>query len=221
VVVAGTDMTVIMRVQFHLDDKDSMPLLLEPNAPIAEYQIPANKKWMVLMGDNPLPDTVFPVVRTPHYSLVRLPEPEPAVVNMKLSGTPDPRFVSGIEGLSHAEPWGRWSNAKRVLIHFAQPLPRRAGVLLSAKAYDINATLPFTVRVGGQSKEVRLGWSEQHLRLQFDTDGSARTLEIDIPKPVSPEELGRPGDPRKLGIGISEITITKGADAISSAQTAR
>ena len=210
-VVAGTDMTQVMRVQFHIDDRDSMPLQLESNAPIAEYQIPANKKWMVVLGDVSLPDTVTPVVRTPHYTLARLPEPEPAVVNMHLSRAPDPAFVSGLEGLSHAEPWGRWSDAKRVVIHFAQPLPRRTGLILSAKAYEVNTTLPFTVRVGGDSKQFRLGWAEQHIGLHFDTDGTARSLEIEVPQPVSPEELGRPGDPRKLGIGISAITITYGA----------
>lgn len=210
VVVAGTDMTAIMRVQFHLDDKDSTGLLLESSGPIQEYQIPPDKKWLLLLGDIPLPGTVRPVVRTPHYSLVRLPEPEPALVKLDLSRAPDPQLVTGLEGLSHAEPWGRWSDAKRVRIHFAQPLPRRTGIILSAKAYEVNTTLPFTVRIGGDSKQFRLGWAEQHIGLHLDTDGSARTLEIEVPQPVSPEELGHPGDPRKLGIGISQIIITDG-----------
>ncbi|SFD85677.1 ArnT family glycosyltransferase [Massilia yuzhufengensis] len=218
VVVAGTDMTVIMRVQFHLDDKDSIPLLLEPNTPMAEYQVPANKKWMVLVGDVPLPASVHPVVRTPHYSLVRLPDPEPAVVTIKMSEQPDPVSVSGIEGLSHAELWGRWSDAKRVVIHFAKPLPRRAGVVLNARGYDVNATLPFTAHIGDVSKEFRVGWNLQQVGMHFDTDGQQRTLVIDIPRPISPAELGNPGDPRKLGIGIAELVITDGATAAQAAR---
>jgi hypothetical protein len=218
VVVAGTDMTQIMRVQFHLDDKDSVPLQLEPNAPLAEYQIPASKKWMVLLGDVPLPETVQPVVRTPHYSLLRLPDPEHPVVTMKMSTEPDPQFVRGIEGLSYAESWGRWSDARRVVIHFAQPLPRRTGVIISARAYDVNTTLPFTIRIGQTSKEFRIGWSEQHLGLHFDTDGTERTLIIEVPRPISPQELGNPGDPRKLGIGISELIITDGARPAQAAR---
>ncbi|MGH8853304.1 MAG: DUF7024 domain-containing protein [Telluria sp.] len=211
VVVAGTDMTQIMRVQFHLDDKDSVPMLLDSTGPIAEYRLPPSKKWMVLLGDVRLPDNVQAVVRTPHYSLVRLPDPEYPVVTVKMSSAPDPAFVTGIEGLSHAEPWGRWSNGARVVVHFAQPLPRRLGVVLSAKAYDVNATLPFTARVGGASKEFRVGWGEQQIGLHFDTDGTERTLVIEVPRPVSPESLGHPGDPRLLGIGISELIITDGA----------
>lgn len=218
VVVAGTDMTQIMRVQFHIDDKDSMGLLLESSGPIGEYQIPADKKWMVVLGEASLPDIARPVASTPQYTLARLPDPEPALVNLHLSRAPDPAFVSRLEGLSHAESWGRWSDSKRVVIHFAQPLPRRTGLILKARAYEVNTTLPFTVRVGGDSKQFRLGWTEQHIGLHFDTDGSARTLEIDVPQPISPEELGRPGDPRKLGIGISEITIT---DGTRPAQAAR
>lgn len=210
VVIAGTDMTVIMRTQFHLDDKDSTGLLLASNAPLQEYQIPPDKKWLLLLGDIPLPGKVRPVVRTPHYSLARLPEPDPALLKLDLSHAPDPQVVTGLEGLSRAEPWGRWSDAKRVRIHFAQPLPRRTGIILSAKAYEVNTGLPFTVRIGADSKQFRLGWAEQPIGLHFETDGKARTLEIEVPQPVSPEELGRPGDARKLGIGISRIVVTDG-----------
>lgn len=218
VVVAGTDMTVIMRVQFHLDNRDSAGLLLEPNAPLQEYQIPPTKKWLLTLGDIPLPDTVQPLVRTPYYSLVRLPEPEPTLLELDLSRAPDPQVVSGLEGLSHPEPWGRWSDAKRVRIEFAQPLPRRTGITFSAKAYEVNTTLPFTVRVGGDSKQFRLDWFEQHIRMHFNTDGNARSLEIEIPQPVSPEQLGRPGDPRKLGIGISRIVVTDGGRPTQAAR---
>ncbi|UVW28146.1 hypothetical protein [Massilia sp. H6] len=212
VVVAGTDMTQIMRVQFHLDHPDSVPLMLETPGPIADYLVPINKKWMVLLGDqNQLPDSLTRVLHTPHYTVVRLPEPDRPVGRLHLSAQPDPQFITAMAGLSHAEAWGRWSDAKQVVIHFAQPLPRRVGVVLNARAYDINATLPFTAHVGGVTKEFRVGWHLQEIGLHFDTDGSARTLVIDVPQPVSPAERGSPGDPRKLGIGIAEITITDGS----------
>ena len=211
VVVMGKDMTQIMRVQFHLDHPDSVPLMIDTPGPIADYLVPINKKWLVLLGDqNQLPASLVPVLRTPHYTVVRLPEPDHPVGRFHLSAQPDPQFVTGLEGLSLAEAWGRWSDAKQVVIHFAKPLPRRVGVVLSARAYDINATLPFKARVDGVQKEFRVGWNLQEIGLHFDTDGTARTLVIDVPQPVSPAERGSPGDPRKLGIGIAEITITDG-----------
>jgi phosphoglycerol transferase len=43
--------------------------------------------------------------------------------------------------------------------------------------------------------------------LLFETDGTARSLAIDVPQPVAPSERGQPNDTRKLGIGITEIEI--------------
>lgn len=217
VVVAGTDMNEIMRVQFHIDHPDTAVMQLDHVGPIAEYQLPLRKKWMVLLGDYQLPAHVTPYYRTPHYVVVRLPDPEPVVGRLVLSAPMDPRLVDSFDGLSHAEPWGRWSDAKQVVIHFTQPLPRRAGVVFHARAYDRNAALPFKIRVGSQTREFRLGHGMQDIGLHFDTDGTARTVVIEVPQPVSPAELGQPGDPRKLGIGISEIVITDGARRVQGA----
>lgn len=210
VVVAGVDLSLMLRAQFHIDHPDTTTMVLD-FGPVAEYQLPLNKKWMLMLGEYEVPEHLATtVLRTPWYSVVRLPEPEPTVRHVKLASPPDPRVVTGVEGLSHIESWGRWSDAKRVVIHFAQPLPRRAGVVLAARAYDVNAGMPFKVHLGGQTKEVKLGWNLQEIGLHFDTDGTARTLVIEVPQPVSPEERGHPGDSRKLGIGIGEIIITDG-----------
>jgi len=210
VVVAGVDLSLMLRAQFHIDHPDTTTMVLD-FGPVAEYQLPLNKKWMLMLGEYEVPEHLATtVLRTPWYSVVRLPEPEPTVQHVKLASPPDPRVVTGVEGLSHIESWGRWSDAKRVVIHFAQPLPRRAGVVLAARAYDVNAGMPFKVHLGGQTKEVKLGWNLQEIGLHFDTDGTARTLVIEVPQPVSPEERGHPGDSRKLGIGIGEIIITDG-----------
>jgi phosphoglycerol transferase len=219
VVVAGDDMGLIMRAQFHIDHPDSVAMLLDTPGPLPEYQLPINKKWMVLLGNkNTLPENLTPTLRAPNYTVVRLPDPEPAVGRMPLSAQPDGSFVTQLEGLSHAEPWGRWSDAKQVVIHFAQPLPRRAGIVLNARAFDDNAGLPFKARVGGVEKEFRIGWHLQDIGLHFDTDGTARTLVIEVPKPISPAERGNPGDPRKLGIGIAEITVTDGTRRVQAAR---
>ncbi|WP_292040121.1 DUF7024 domain-containing protein [Massilia sp. UBA6681] len=105
-----------------------------------------------------------------------------------------------------------------MVIEFAQPLPRRAGVVLTARAYDVNANMPFKMHLGGQTREFKVGWHQQEIGLHFDTDGAARTLVIEVPQPVSPEERGHPGDSRKLGIGIGDIIIT---DGTKQAQAAR
>lgn len=220
VVVAGVDLSLMMRAQFHIDHPDTTTMMLD-FGPVAEYQLPLKKKWMLLLGDYQLPGNVTVVRQTPHYAVVRLPEPEPTLHHVKLSAPPDPQVVTGVEGLSHIEPWGRWSDGKQFVIRFTQALPRRVGLVLAARAYDVNANLPFKVHLGGQTREFRVGWHLQEIGLHFDLDEDARTLVIEVPQPVSPAERGNPGDTRKLGIGIGEIIITQGADATRPTQAAR
>lgn len=210
VVIAGVDISLMMRAQFHLDHPDTVWRVID-FGPIAEHQLPVNKKWLLLLGQYQVPDTVDTILRTPDYAFVRLPDPEPTVSRALLSEPLDPKVVTHVEGLSHIEAWGRWSDAKRVVIHFARPLPRRAGVVLTARAFDVNAKLPFRMTVGKQVKEFRAGWHDGEMGLRFDTDGEVRSIEIEVPQPVSPAERGNPGDTRTLGIGITEITITDGA----------
>jgi phosphoglycerol transferase len=93
-----------------------------------------------------------------------------------------------------------------VVLHFSQPLPRHARIVLKAQAYDVNTELPFTMHVGGRSEHFRLGWLPQEIGLMFDTDGNQRELAIDVPRPVRPSTRGQP-DTRPIGIGLSEIEI--------------
>jgi phosphoglycerol transferase len=110
--------------------------------------------------------------------------------------------------MSAAEAWGRWSDAGKVVLRFNAPLPRHLRVVLQARAYDVNTTQPFTMHVGDQSEHFRLGWASADIGLVFETNGKQRELVIDVPHPVSPLERGQL-DPRKLGIGISNIEISE------------
>jgi hypothetical protein len=41
-------------------------------------------------------------------------------------------------------------------------------------------------------------------------------LTIEVPRPISPAELGQPNDPRKLGIGIAAVEIRSGDQAVAA-----
>ncbi len=207
VVIAGRDQSLLMRAQFHIDHPDTTTMMLD-FGPVAAYQRPQNRKWMLLLGQYEVPGHLTTILRTPWYSFVRLPEPEFEVHRLKLSEAFDAHIVSATEGLSYRESWGRWSNAKRIVIHFARPLPRRTGLVLRVQAYDVNTTLPFKAHLGGQTRQFRVGWHQQEIGLHFETGGDARTLVIEIPQPVSPAERDNPRDRRKLGLGIGEIIVT-------------
>ena len=207
VVVVGNDMTQIMRVQFHIDDPDSMPMLIETGAEIPEYQVPVDHKWMLVLGDFALPQNVELVHAGNGFKLLRLPEPPPLIGRANLGAPLDPAFITAVEGLSGIEQTGRWSDSKQVVFHLAQPLPRRFIVSFNGRAFGDNANLPFTVRAGNTSRQFRLGWHMQPISLTFDTDGGADSITFEVPHPMSPAEMGTPGDERKLGIWMTDIAL--------------
>ena len=207
VVVVGNDMTQIMRVQFHIDHPDSMPMQIETGTEIPEYQVPVDHKWMVVLGDFKLPENVELAHAGNGFKLLRLPEPPPLIGRAELGAPLDPVFIKSVEGLSGIEQTGRWSDSKRVVFHLAQPLPRRFILSFNGRAFGDNANVPFTVRAGSTSREFRIGWHMQPISLTFDTDGGADSITFEVPKPMSPAEMGTPGDERKLGIWMTDIAL--------------
>lgn len=213
--VVCVDPQQLMRAQFHIDHPASRPMYMDGHFPIEEYQLPLDQKWMLVIGQHPLPPGVRIVHRSPDFVLARLPDPAPVVARVPLSMPHDPALVRAIGGLSGIEPWGRWSDGERVTVEFAHPLPRHMGVMLRARAFGVNTTLPFRLEIGEggkrTAKEFRLGGGTQSIGLHADTDGTARTLTIVVPRPQSPAELGQGGDTRRLGIALEEVVITGAA----------
>lgn len=218
ILIVGNEMTQVMRVQFHVDHPDTVGVELRDNAPLAEYQIPVEQKWLLVMDKRDIAGAAKVVHQAEDFVLLRLPDPLPSFAKVALSKALDPAFLTGVEGLSAVEPWGRWSDAKRVVFHFAQPLPRNFGLVLQARAYGENAGLPFKIQAGNVSKEFKLDWHLQPISLTFNTDGTARSLVIEVPKPTSPAAAGSPGDARLLGIGISEMKFSQAGNEAAPAQ---
>jgi phosphoglycerol transferase len=223
ITVVCVDPQQLMRAQFHIDHPDSRAIFMEGHFPIEEYQLPLDQKWMLVIGEHPLPPSVEIVHRDPEFALARLPAPAPVLARISVA-TPDPAVATRLEGMSGNEGWGRWSDGERVTIHLARPLPRRAGIMLRARAFGDNATLPFRLEVGGPgqtvSKEFRIGGGIQTVGLHLDTDGNARSITIVVPHPVTPASLGQGADARRLGIALEEVTITGEAPAATPAKAA-
>lgn len=218
ITVAATGILDLMRAQFHVDAPDTGMLDLEKDAPIEDYQLPVRKKWLLVIGNHPLPPGITPFKATADYALVRLPGSTGHALGSLHLSQPYGGFVKDAQGLSGAEPWGRWSEAKQVVLHFDRPLPRQAMVILTARGYGPNAGLPFLLRVGDTERAFRVGPSLQEVGLRVATDGTQRSLTIVVPQPTSPEDLGGRGDKRKLGIGLAEISVVDVAQSVQAAR---
>ena len=118
-------------------------------------------------------------------------------------------------GISRPESWGRWSNAQlgdEVKIEYAQPLPEKFDLVITAKAFGPNANKPIPVRIGDKEQTITLGNEVSTTTLHFENPSRSNTVVIVPPDPQSTNEgniLGH--SPRKLGIGMVEMKVVQNA----------
>jgi len=205
--VAGFYAIEMIRAQFHIDDKDTELLLLEENAPIGEDELPAHHKWLLVMRNHPLPPAYKPVVATDEFALYRISVPESRIGQVDFSQPPG-GIVASVEGLSHPEPFGAWSNGKQVVLHLNTTLPQKVRLKIRASSYAGNADQPFVLRIGEASVSFRVPHHPmRNVLLSLDTDGAQRSIVIEVPQPISPKEFDGSPDTRQLGIALGEIVI--------------
>ncbi|MNT42903.1 phosphoglycerol transferase I [compost metagenome] len=124
-----------------------------------------------------------------------------------------PEEVKQFSGISRPESWGRWSNAQlgdEVKIEYAEPLPEKFDLVITAKAFGPNANKPIPVRIGDTEQMLTLGNDVTTTTLHFDNPSRSRTVVIVPPEPQSTNEgniLGH--SPRKLGIGMVEMKVVR------------
>jgi phosphoglycerol transferase len=207
--VAGTDAIEMLRTQFHIDDKDSQLMLLPENAPIGEDQVPTQQKWLLVMRKHPLPPAYKPLAGNDEFSLYRLSVPERRIGSTAFSQPFGQGIVTAAEGLSTVESFGRWSDGKQVVLHLNTTLPAKVRVRIKASSYADNADKPFVLRIGDSSASFQVpNYPMQDRVLTLETDGTQRSIVIDVPHPVSPQEHDHTTDTRMLGIALGEIAIS-------------
>ena len=205
--VAGFNAIEMIRAQFHIDDKDTELLLLDENAPIAEDELPAHHKWLLVMRKHAMPPQYQPVVATDEFALYRISVPESRIGRIDFS-KPLGGIVAGAEGLSHPESFGAWSNGKQVVLHLNTVLPKQVRFKIRASSYAGNAGLPFVLRIGDASANFRIPHHPmKNVLVTLDTDGTQRSIVIEVPQPISPKEFDGSQDTRQLGIALGEIVI--------------
>ena len=118
-----------------------------------------------------------------------------------------PNFLAEVEGMSGHEPWGRWSEGKRVTFRFNLPLPEKFTLALSGGASGPNIGRVFKIRIGSTDKDIvftsdPFNRPETH-RIPFILNAPTDAIQISVPEPSSPPN----GDTRKLGMGVISLRI--------------
>jgi hypothetical protein len=205
--VAGTAGPELMRAKFFIDDRDVTMLDLPHGAPFDMDLLPVRDKWLVVIGPHALPKELTPVVTHPDFALIKVGKGHRTLGVAAISDAPGTGLLTSFEGLSSGEGWGRWSDAKQVVLRFAAPLPQKLQVILDANAFGPNVGKDFIARVGDAEKRFKVPALPSAIFLAFDTDGKQDTLRIEVPEPVAPSSLGKSVDHRTLGIGLLRIDI--------------
>jgi phosphoglycerol transferase len=208
IIVFGADHSALYRTMFYLDNPNATSVVIPADSPIPEGGIPAQARWLLIVGDQPLPKGTRKEIAFRGAVLAKVGDQE--VQKIDFTSGSWPGLIARTEGLSGPEAWGTWSDGDHVTLEFSRPLP--AQFTLVVKAHTIgNSSEPSTIVVGGDRREIRLP-APTELALTFQTDGSARRIDIEIPWARSMKELGVSNDTRRLGIGfVSMSLISKAA----------
>lgn len=202
----GDEGAGLPRALFHVDRAATRILPLAPGAPVDASLLPRGVEHLMVIGRHPLPPELAPQVVTNDYTLTHLPASR-VVRRVVFSEPARDATLSGFDGMAEREPWGSWSNGKRVTLRFAQPLPRRMTVFLNASAFGPNAGQQFQLQVGDQVRRFILPGALSERTFRLVTDGRQRELSIVVPRPVSPRQLGMGGDVRELGMALIYLEV--------------
>lgn len=212
IVANGAD---LFRTQFYIDTPELTLLDLPDGAPVEAYRLPSGARWLVAVGSHGLPPGLQPTVAGDAFAIVKLPRPQRSRIGeYAFNVAPGPgQLVQAASGLANVEPWGRWSEGKRVELRFARPLPARLTVVLTAGAFGPNIGEAFVLRAGEAEASFRLPWEAREVVLDLDTDGRQQSLVIEVPHPKRPSELGNSTDTRELGISLTRVRIEERTSA--------
>lgn len=207
VVIAGTGLSPLMRAKFHIDEPAVSFVELAQDAPFDMDKLPVRRKWLLVVGPHALPPSMRPAYANGQFALLPIHAAHRKVAAADFATAPGAGLIARLDGVDKIEPWGRWSNARQVQVHFSRPLPKRLNILLKAQSYGPNARQDYILRIGGTEKRFRIANGPEEVFLQLETDGLQDSLSIDIPQPVSPKDIEGSLDTRKLGLGLIGIEV--------------
>ncbi|NIF29504.1 phosphoglycerol transferase [Pantoea sp. Tr-811] len=206
--VVGDNPASILRALFWVEDLNAGPdLSYKPGVVYTAAQTPADKKWILVVGDVQFAKGDFKVLKLNGFSLARkVPNQYPIVLDFRSSMLPE--SIDNLAGMSHAESWGAWSDAEEVVVEFARPLPKVFDLSLNAKAYGPNTGKAFAIKVDGQVYPLTLNGEMAPYTIRINNPDEESKLVIKVPAAVSPQQLGVSTDSRLLGMGVDQFTIT-------------
>lgn len=204
-VIVGYDPSKLIQTQFHIDSPQTRVVYVSRGEVLDASNIPPESNWLLIFDAHDIRIPTYGTLDMGEYSLIRL---TPAnVIDFRRSTWPG--VLGRVDGLSHPEPFGRWSNAANVDLQLATPVTGHLQILLEARAFGPNVGQRFTLQLGDQEQTFTLGDETREILLDFELSGPAQRIRIKVPQPISPRELGMSTDDRLLGIALHKLQIRR------------
>lgn len=119
-----------------------------------------------------------------------------------------PNFLSAVNGMGAVEPWGRWTNNGTVQFKFLYPLPQKFELKIRLLAFGPNTKQEARIKICEQTQSIVPSDQMETFALTFALQKPCSSLEITVPRPISPKEINPMDlDIRKLGLGIESLSI--------------
>lgn len=200
--VVGSDPGLMHLTLFQLDNAKVSIDYIPKDAEYHISQAPQNKEWILVIGRHKISGAKDPLTLN-GFSLIKLPSS--LTIDFKQGAWPG--AFKSVSGLGSPEAIGTWSDSSTVLLEFNSALPHQFKLSLQAYAFGPNTKEKFILISGVSSQEFSLGDTSKTVELVVNNPKFSSVVEIKIPHPVAPKDLGLNGDERKLGMALQKITI--------------
>jgi phosphoglycerol transferase len=203
--VVAPNPSALLRSLFHIDNASTKTVQLDAGSLINDATLPNGVSWLLLIGDYDLPRGGESCQSLGKYKLISVGNDYQVDLKQALW----PGVLTGTRGLSSPEAWGTWSTGREVQFEFACNLPSHFRLSLDARAFGPNSGDKFRVAIGREEYSFRLGEMSQTLSFDFKDAGNERIVKIFVPHPTVPRSTGLNDDLREIGIGLSQLRITR------------
>lgn len=205
--IVANDGPGLFKTMFYMDRPQAEILMLPPHSLINARPMKRQGQWLLLLDDYLVDGPVADRVVGLGFRLVEV-QPDPRTAHPIAFS--DPAFggkLRRLSGMAGSEGWGRWSDAKQVVMEFVEPLPKQGTLLLKASAYGPNVGRDFIVSIGARRYPLRLSEREEDVELNFVSDGAQHVMTIEVPQPTAPRAYQNQADDRQLGLAITNLSI--------------
>ena len=201
--VVGSDPGLMNLTLFQLDNANVTIAYISKDAEYNISQAPPSAEWVLVIGSHKISGAKNPLSLN-GFLLARLH----SSISLDFKQATWPGIIKAVTGLGSPEAIGTWSDNSSVVLEFNSPLPRKFKLSLQGYGFGPNVKEKFILISGMSKQEFNFGDSTKTIELLIDNPKLTKMIEIIIPHPIAPKDLGLNGDERRLGIALQKLTIT-------------